>query len=347
VAERPGVRLLGLALVLAAVGLACLVLDPGPDGPAAQGEELTAVRRDPAAGEHRFTTHVYDRERDRKLDVYEPTGPHPLNAPVIVYVHGGGWLLGERAPVPVPVLAQVQRGFIVVSVDYGLAPAESFPGPVLDVKRAVQWIGTRSDLAESPVILVGESAGGSIATFAAMTSGDLEPVEGRRTVVQGAVSIDGPQDLRVMREAPWRERPWSDIEQPPGPARDRFGPYLETAEMVAAYLGCADPQIVPAPLHPAPDCEATIAASTDDASTTRWIDGGDPPVLLVCLRANPLLPDCAHDAERAAATHVAAHGGDGDSAWVDAITDPAATHFLVDAHLDGGMLNRFLDRFRP
>ena len=78
-------------------------------------------------------------------------------------------------------LRQVQRaGFVVASVDYGLAPRWEFPAPLRDVKRAIRWLkvnATTYRIDPRNVIVAGGSAGGHLAALAAVTPGLFEPTE--------------------------------------------------------------------------------------------------------------------------------------------------------------------------
>jgi acetyl esterase/lipase len=314
------------AAILAALALSgCLVGDPGAGAGAGW----------PEPGGHAVATFRYDAGNGLDLDLYTPTGPLAAHPPVIVALHGGSWTVGTRRTVAAPVLAQLRRGFVVASVDYRSAFTDPFPAAVLDVKRAIRWLQATPRLAGSPVVVVGSSAGGNLAVMAAVSGGvaALEPVPGRATVVQGAVSLDGPQDLRALQQPPWLGQTWPMDELGPGPERDHYGGRIESGDLVPVYLGCAATAICPQLTGPA------IAA----ASTPSWIDAGDPPLYLACLAANLLLADCAHDAGPFAAAYVQAHGGDRSRAWVDQLTQPGATHFTVDTHLNGAALERFLD----
>lgn len=99
------------------------------------------------------------------LDVYRPLNAEgPL--PIVLYVHGGGfrfmskdthWLFG---------LIYARRGYLVVNVNYHLAPEHPFPGAVEDVSAAWQWLVENAgrlggDL--SRVVVAGESAGANLA----------------------------------------------------------------------------------------------------------------------------------------------------------------------------------------
>lgn len=96
--------------------------------------------------------------------VYSPNPARPL--PVVVYLHGGGWVLGSlrSADGPCRRLAQA-AGCVVVSVAYRLAPETKFPGPLEDCVRAVRWLGAHlEDVGGdgSRLVLLGDSAGGNL-----------------------------------------------------------------------------------------------------------------------------------------------------------------------------------------
>jgi acetyl esterase/lipase len=358
----------------------CLVAEPGPADrpPAGAG---SGVEAGPPFVREVTTTHTYDPDRHLELDLHRQAGLTGRNPPVIVSLHGGGWTSGTRAAPEPALLAQIGRGFVVAAVDYRLAFTDPFPAAVLDVKGAIQWISAQPGYEASPVVVAGPSAGGNLAVLVAVSSGvdALEPVPGRRTVVRAAVSIDGPQDLRAMDEAPWRDWTWPMDALGPGPARERYGERIETGELVPAYLGCrppsaglrgpnAEPGLRAPNAEPGlrgpnaepglrgpnaepglrgpnaePGCDRLVGERIGPASTTTWIDAADPPVYLACLAANAVLPDCAHDAGRFAVAYVAAHGGDRMTAWVDQIRSPDANHFTAGAFVNLTALNRFLD----
>ena len=99
--------------------------------------------------------------------VYRPKADDPL--PVVVYLHGGGWVLGSigAADSPCRALANLAR-CIVVSVDYRRAPETKFPGPLEDCVAAVRWVSRHAaELGGSDrLVLLGDSAGGNLAAAA-------------------------------------------------------------------------------------------------------------------------------------------------------------------------------------
>ena len=91
--------------------------------------------------------------------------------PLVIYYHGGGWLLGsiDSHDVTTRLLA-LTSGFAVLSVDYRRGPDSRFPTAVNDAVDAVRWaVDHAGDLGIDPtrIALAGDSAGGNLATVAA------------------------------------------------------------------------------------------------------------------------------------------------------------------------------------
>ena len=92
-------------------------------------------------------TIAYGPEPFQVLDLQLPdSGAFPGPRPLIIYVHSGGWITGERTAVPEAALVQVARGYALATIDYRLAAVDadgrtvtSFPGVIWDVKRAIRF----------------------------------------------------------------------------------------------------------------------------------------------------------------------------------------------------------------
>ncbi|MBM3844662.1 MAG: alpha/beta hydrolase [Verrucomicrobia bacterium] len=125
------------------------------------------------------------------LDTYVPQeGPAPF--PTIVWVHGGGFVSGDKKEFPRTLLDPIlASGFAMVSVNYRLAPKHPFPACVDDVEAAIAFIKAHArswKLDPDKLILMGESAGGLIVS---VVGGRARP-ENR---VAGVVSLFGEHDL--------------------------------------------------------------------------------------------------------------------------------------------------------
>jgi acetyl esterase len=124
----------------------------------------------PAVGAVR-DLHAAGPEAVVPLRLYEPvqgTWPHP----VLVYYHGGGWVIGDLDTHDV-VCRQLCRdsGWAVLSVDYRLAPEHPFPAAPDDALAAVRWVrehGAAHGLDATRIALGGDSAGGNLAAVAAI-----------------------------------------------------------------------------------------------------------------------------------------------------------------------------------
>jgi alpha/beta hydrolase fold len=108
--------------------------------------------------------------------------------PLIVHVHGGGWMLGDShlsgpfVDFPGALASPSARGYVVASIDYRLSGEAAFPAPIQDVKAAIRWLRSRAtDYGIDPARAMtwGESAGGHLAGLAAVSCGaqDLEPAQ--------------------------------------------------------------------------------------------------------------------------------------------------------------------------
>lgn len=125
----------------------------------------------------RKQTDAYGTDAAQRLDVYIPPGVR--NAPVLIMVHGGAWMVGDKANTGVmenKLRHWLTRGWIVVSVNYRMLPDAMAYEQAEDVAEAVQWAqGYAEDWGGDPgkIILMGHSAG---AHLVALVSSKAEMV---------------------------------------------------------------------------------------------------------------------------------------------------------------------------
>lgn len=126
----------------------------------------------PALSLHR----VYDRSIQGKTRTIPVRFYHPNEHPkpaVIVYCHGGGWVLGSSETHD-PILREVARatGYLVIGVDYALAPENPFPAALDDVRDVLEYVFSPSmsdQVNQDAVFVGGDSSGANIALSAAMS----------------------------------------------------------------------------------------------------------------------------------------------------------------------------------
>ncbi len=142
-----------------------------------------------------------------RLDIYRPRDGEvdgiPLEkAPVLVQVHGGGWMLGSKEQQGQLLMNRMAtRGWVCVALNYRLAPKHLFPAQIVDTKKVLAWVHEHIEAYggdPSYVVVTGGSAGGHLAALAALTPGDpaYQPgFEDADTSVAGCVPFYGVYDL--------------------------------------------------------------------------------------------------------------------------------------------------------
>jgi acetyl esterase/lipase len=192
---------------------------PAPDAPMSRKSIMLPdfgvrrryrVEKDVAYGEH---------GRRNRLDVWRRKDlDHDARAPVLLQVHGGAWMMGQKEGQGEPLMAHlVQRGWVCVAPNYRLSPRSTWPDHIVDVKKALAWV--KENIAEHGgdpefVVITGGSAGGHLCSLAALTPGlaDFQPgFEQADTSVAACVAFYGVYDFTNRH----------------GTSRDDMQPFLE------------------------------------------------------------------------------------------------------------------------
>ena len=152
------------------------------------------IERDFAYGDH-------PRHR---LDVFSPKAESPEPLPVLVFVHGGNFVAGQKHAEGSPFYDNVgawavRHGFIGVTISYRLAPVAQYPSGIEDLSAVVAWlrsnIGTVNGNPDY-IVLMGASAGAiHVASYLAAAASDEAPVA-------GAVLLSGLYDLPAAPREP-------------------------------------------------------------------------------------------------------------------------------------------------
>lgn len=199
------------------------------------------------------------------LDLYRAKGAGAR--PLVVYVHGGAWMIGHRRALVVPgmnftkVLADLaRRGYAVASISYRFSKEAPFPAAQDDVRTAIRFLRANAEkygIDPSRIAIWGSSAGAHLAVMAAVNcgkpvSGEDQTNPGQSDCVQAAVGWYGPYDFRS----------WP-----------------------ASYA--------PAPRNIYLDCMIGTCSDEKLASVSpiTFIDAKDPPILLITGTNDTTVPD--------------------------------------------------------
>lgn len=145
-------------------------------------------------------------------EIYVPEGVGPF--PVFVHIHGGGWYTGSAALDRRFGMQVASRGFVVVNVDYSLAPDNPFPAGLQDCLYAVRWTAlTIAEYGGDPrrIFLGGGSAGANLSAAVALAlHGSSEQLDGKDLSsvgvrLHGLLLMYGALDLQnwVAEPGPW------------------------------------------------------------------------------------------------------------------------------------------------
>lgn len=199
------------------------------------------------------------------LDLRIPDGPGPH--PVILYLHSGAWITGDRTGGPA--IRQATRGYAVASIDYRLAPQSIWPAQIEDCKAAVRWLranAARFHLDPERIGVFGTSAGGHLGAILG-TSGGVESLEGLAlgnpqfsSRVKAVIDFYGPTDLLRL-----------DEQKPACNPLDGNSPFMPPSLL----MGC--------PIQ-------TCREKTATANPITYLSEDDPPFLIVHGMLDCLVP---------------------------------------------------------
>ncbi|MGE3830114.1 MAG: alpha/beta hydrolase [Parvibaculaceae bacterium] len=211
---------------------------------------------------------------DTLLDIFSPPGIEDgARLPVVVWVHGGGFIGGTKDHVANYLKILAGQGFVTVSIDYSLAPGAQYPTPVRQLNEALAFIAANAGayhVDTARFILGGDSAGAQIAA-------------------QTAIAISKPAYAKELALAPaiMRSQLRGVVLHSGAYAADglnfdgEFGRFLRT--VFWAYLGTrdfdGDPRLK----------QLSVIANAD---------AGFPPAFITSGNADPLEPQARRLAEK-------------------------------------------------
>lgn len=140
----------------------------------------------------------------QQLDIYRPRHIPEGGCPVVLQIHGGAWMLGDKRSQAQPLMYHLaSRGWICVAANYRLSPSVAFPTHLTDCKKALCWIreqGAQYGMDTDFVAVTGGSAGGHLTALMGLTANRPELQEDHPdtdTSLQAAVPFYGVYDFLV------------------------------------------------------------------------------------------------------------------------------------------------------
>lgn len=143
---------------------------------------------------------AYGTLEKQKLDIYTPR--RTLNAPVMIFVHGGGWHFGDKKKVHSKPATFNRAGIIFVSIGYPLLPEHPVETQATSIAKGVAWV--HQNIADhggdpSELHLMGHSAGAHLVSLVALDTSYLMHEGMPASIIQSVTSIDG-----ATLNVPWR-----------------------------------------------------------------------------------------------------------------------------------------------
>lgn len=149
-------------------------------------------------------SYIPNGDEAQKLDLYLPEKAADKPLPLVVHIHGGGWIGGSKYPCAVAPM--VLRGYAVASVEYRFSQKAKFPAQIQDCQAAIRWLRAHAKeyhLDPEHVGVVGGSAGGHLSSLVGTSGGKnafpkIGGNEEQSDKVQAVCDIFGPSDFSMV-----------------------------------------------------------------------------------------------------------------------------------------------------
>jgi acetyl esterase len=171
-------------------------LGPGFNMPQVQALYAPLLAQQPRAGVQCLADEAYGPHERQRLDVYRPEAVSGSARPVLVMLHGGGFIRGDKSQRANLGFWAAREGFVAVLANYRLAPESRWPCGPEDVVAVWRWVRTHAErLGADPerIVLMGESAGAAHVAAASLWR-RFQPNDWR---IAGAVLLSGPYNARL------------------------------------------------------------------------------------------------------------------------------------------------------
>jgi acetyl esterase/lipase len=138
--------------------------------------------------------YVENGHRRHVLDIYTPEEASAKPLPVMFWIHGGGWQVGDKSDVALKPKALTERGFVFVSTNYRLLPEVEMDELIGDVAKSLGWVHRNiASYGGDPkrIFVGGHSAGAQLAALICIDDRYLTKEGVSFDVLKGCVPVDG------------------------------------------------------------------------------------------------------------------------------------------------------------
>ncbi|MCA9141006.1 MAG: alpha/beta hydrolase [Planctomycetales bacterium] len=128
------------------------------------------------------------------LDIYKPEQSADAPLPVMFWIHGGGWQVGDKSDVALKPKVLTERGFVFVSTNYRLLPDVEMGTLIRDIAQSLAWVHKNiSEHGGDPkrIFVGGHSAGAQLAALICTDHRYLAEHDISLSVLKGCVPVDG------------------------------------------------------------------------------------------------------------------------------------------------------------
>lgn len=122
----------------------------------------------------------YGSEKQQYINTYKNKASTDVKKPMLIYIHGGGWISGITEMRNRYIYEWVKKGYYVASVNYTYAPDKVYPYQLTEMFSAIDFIldnAENSNIDTDNIVLAGESAGGYFIAYAASCVSDRSKLE--------------------------------------------------------------------------------------------------------------------------------------------------------------------------
>jgi arylformamidase len=159
----------------------------------------------------RYATHTKSDPKLNMLNVYMPK--KGSNSPMIVWVHGGSLMYGDKDNVLYKAEYFTSRGYVFISINYRLTPEVKHPVNAQDVADALAWLhenATHYSADPEKIFVIGHSAGAQLAALVSIDQKYLEKAGSNLSILDGVVLLDGAgYDIsQLMKNSNTKMKEW-------------------------------------------------------------------------------------------------------------------------------------------